>query len=40
MENVEYFKYVSSITNDARRTCGTIYRVAMEKAAFYNKKAL
>ena len=40
LDNVEYFKDVSSLTNDARRTRETISRIAMEKSTFYNKKAL
>jgi len=40
LDNVECFKYVSSITNDARCTRETKSRISMAKAAFYNKKAL
>jgi len=39
-DNVGYFKYVSSLTNDARRKRETISRIAMAKSAFYNKKVL
>jgi hypothetical protein len=41
LENVEYFKYLSSIlTNDGRRTCEIKCRIAMAKAAFNEKKTL
>jgi hypothetical protein len=41
LENVESFKYLSSIlTNDGRCTCEIKRRIAMAKAAFNKKKAL
>jgi hypothetical protein len=40
LENVEYFNYFGSITNDARCTCEIKYRIAMAKAAFNKKKPL
>jgi hypothetical protein len=41
LENVEYFKYLSSmITNDARCTREIKSRIAMAKAAFNRKKNL
>jgi hypothetical protein len=41
LENVESFKYVSSmITNDGRCTCEIKSRIAMAKAAFNKKRAL
>jgi len=40
LDNVDYFKYVSSITNDARCTRETKSRIVMAISAFYNKKAL
>jgi len=40
LDNVEYFKYVSSVTNDARCTRETTSRIAMAISAFHNKKAL
>jgi hypothetical protein len=41
LENVEHFKYLSSIiTNRARRTREIIFNIAMSKAAFNKKKAL
>jgi hypothetical protein len=39
LQNVEYFNYLGSITNDARCTCEIKPRLAMAKAAF-NKKIL
>ena len=41
LENVECFKYLGSIlTNDGRCTCEIKCRIALDKAAFNNKKAL
>jgi len=41
LENVEYFKYLGSIlTNDGRCTCEIKCRIAMDKAAFNQKRAL
>jgi hypothetical protein len=41
LENVEYFKYLSSIlTNDGRCTCEIKCRIAMAKAAFNKKRTL
>jgi hypothetical protein len=41
LDNVEYFKYLSSIlTNDGRCTCEIKCRIAMAKAAFNKKKTL
>jgi len=41
LQNVESFKYLSSIlTNDGRCTCEIKFRIAMAKAAFNKKKAL
>jgi len=41
LENVESFKYLSSIlTNDRRCTCEIKCRIVMAKAAFNKKRAL
>ena len=41
LENVESFKYLSSIlTNDGRCTCEIKSRIVMAKAAFNKKRAL
>jgi hypothetical protein len=41
LDNVKYFNYLDSmITNDARCTCETKFRVAMAKAAFNRKKTI
>jgi len=41
LENVEYFKYLGSMsTNDGRCTCKIKSRIAMAKAAFNKKRAL
>ena len=41
LENVEYFKYLSSVlTNDGSCTCEIKPRIAMAKAAFNRKKTL
>jgi hypothetical protein len=41
LQNVEYFKYLSSIlTNDGRCTCEIKCRIAMAKAAFNKKRTL
>jgi hypothetical protein len=41
LDNVEYFKYLSSIlTNDGRCTCEITCMIAMVKAAFNKKRAL
>jgi hypothetical protein len=41
LENVEFFKYLSSIlTNDGRCACEIKCRIVMAKAAFNKKKAL
>jgi len=39
LDNSDYFKYVSSITNDVRCTRGTTSRIAIAMSAFYNEKA-
>jgi hypothetical protein len=38
LENVKYFNYLGSITNDARCTCEIKSRIAMAKSAFNKKK--
>jgi hypothetical protein len=40
LQNVEYFNYLGSITNDARCTCEIKSRIAMAKAAFDKQKTL
>jgi hypothetical protein len=41
LENVEFFKYLSSIlTNDGRCTCEIKCRIAMVKTAFNKKRTL
>ena len=41
LQNVESFKYLGSmLTNDGRRTCEIKCGIAMDKAAFNQKRAL
>jgi hypothetical protein len=40
LENVEYFNYLDSITNDTGRTCQIKSKTAMAKAAFNKAKML
>jgi hypothetical protein len=41
LENVNYFNHLGNMTtNDARRTRGIEFRIAMAKAAFNRKKNL